>query len=100
MADLIDRKVMRFMGDAAAYAYLSMQQAIADAKLTEEMVSNPRTGLVAGSGGASSKNQIEVVTLYVKGVRRVGHTWCLGLCLLLLSLSGNAVQNQRHQLFD
>ena len=73
VADLIDRKVMRFMGDAAAYAYLSMQQAIADAKLTEEMVSNPRTGLVAGSGGASSKNQIEACdTLREKGVRRVG----------------------------
>nr|WP_321238854.1 beta-ketoacyl-ACP synthase I [uncultured Tolumonas sp.] len=73
VADLIDRKVLRFMGDAAAYAYLSMQQAIADAKLPEEMVSNPRTGLVAGSGGASSKNQIEACdTLREKGVRRVG----------------------------
>lgn len=73
VADLIDRKVLRFMGDAAAYAYLSMQQAITDAKLTEEMVSNPRTGLVAGSGGASSKNQIEACdTLREKGVRRVG----------------------------
>lgn len=73
VADLIDRKVMRFMGEAAAYAYLSMQQAIADAQLTEEMVSNPRTGLVAGSGGASSKNQIEACdTLREKGVRRVG----------------------------
>ncbi len=73
VADLIDRKVLRFMGDAAAYAYLSMQQAITDAKLTEEMVSNPRTGLVAGSGGASSKNQIDACdTLREKGVRRVG----------------------------
>jgi 3-oxoacyl-[acyl-carrier-protein] synthase-1 len=73
VADLIDRKVIRFMGEAAAYAYLSMQQAIADAQLTEEMVSNPRTGLVAGSGGASSKNQIEACdTLREKGVRRVG----------------------------
>lgn len=73
VAELIDRKVLRFMGDAAAYAYLSMQQAIADAKLTEEMVSNQRTGLVAGSGGASSKNQIEACdTLREKGVRRVG----------------------------
>ena len=73
VAELIDRKVLRFMGDAAAYAYLAMQQAIADAKLTEDMVSNPRTGLVAGSGGASSKNQIEACdTLREKGVRRVG----------------------------
>ncbi|MCG7588663.1 beta-ketoacyl synthase N-terminal-like domain-containing protein, partial [Photobacterium sp. OFAV2-7] len=46
----IDRKKMRFMGDAAAFAYLSMEQAIEDAGLTEEQVSNDRTGLVAGSG--------------------------------------------------
>lgn len=69
----IDRKVMRFMGDAAAFAYLSMEQAIADAGLDESMVSNERTGLVAGSGGASSKNQIEACDiLREKGVRRVG----------------------------
>ena len=61
------------MGDAAAYAYLSMQQAIADAKLPDDMVSNVRTGLVAGSGGASAKNQLEACdTLREKGVRRVG----------------------------
>jgi 3-oxoacyl-[acyl-carrier-protein] synthase-1 len=71
--DHIDRKIMRFMGDAAAYAYLSMEQAIADAQLTDEMVSNERTGLVAGSGGGSSKNQVEACRLMVeKGVRRVG----------------------------
>lgn len=69
----IDRKVMRFMGDAAAFAYLSMQQAIEDAGLDESMVSNERTGLVAGSGGASSKNQIAACDiLREKGVRRVG----------------------------
>ena len=51
-SELIDRKVMRFMGDAAAYAYLSMQQAIEDAGLPEDQVSNERTGLVVGSGGA------------------------------------------------
>ncbi len=69
----IDRKIMRFMGDAAAYAYLSMQQAIADAKLTDEMVSNERTGLVAGSGGGSSKNQVDACKIMLeKGVRRVG----------------------------
>ena len=58
-SELIDRKVMRFMGDAAAYAYLSMQQAIEDAGLPEEMVSNERTGIVTGSGGASGKNTSE-----------------------------------------
>ena len=59
----IDRKIKRFMGDAAAFAYLSMEQAIADAGLTEEQVSNVRTGLVAGSGGASTLNQMEAVDI-------------------------------------
>jgi 3-oxoacyl-[acyl-carrier-protein] synthase-1 len=69
----IDRKVLRFMGDAAAYAYISMKQAIEDAGLTEEQVSNPRTGLVMGSGGASSANQVEAADiLREKGIRRVG----------------------------
>ena len=73
VSELIDRKVLRFMGEAAAYAYLSMQQAIADAGLAEDQVSNERTGLVVGSGGASSKNQLEACdTLREKGVRRVG----------------------------
>ena len=69
----IDRKIKRFMGDAAAFAYLSMQQAIADAGLTEEQVSNVRTGLVAGSGGASTLNQMESVDiLREKGVKKIG----------------------------
>ena len=69
----IDRKVLRFMGDAAAYAYIAMKQAIADSGLTEEQVSNPRTGLVMGSGGASSANQVEAADiLREKGIRRVG----------------------------
>ena len=72
-ADHIDRKKMRFMGDAAAYAYLSMEQAIADAGLAEDQVSNIRTGLVAGSGGASAHNQLVATdTMREKGVRRVG----------------------------
>ena len=54
LASLIDRKLYRFMGDGAAYAYLSMDQAIKDSGLTDEQVSNVRTGLVAGSGGAST----------------------------------------------
>ncbi|WP_075880979.1 beta-ketoacyl-ACP synthase I [Vreelandella massiliensis] len=70
---LIDRKLMRFMGDAAAYAYVSMAQAIEDAGLTPEQVSNERTGLIAGSGGASSANQVEAAdVLREKGLRRVG----------------------------
>jgi len=71
--ELIDRKVRRFMGDAAAYAYVSMQQAIDDAGLTEEEVSNPKTGLIMGSGGASTKNVNEAINLLnTKGIRRVG----------------------------
>ena len=70
---LIDRKLRRFMGDAAAYAYVSMAQAIEDAGLTEEQVSHVRTGLIAGSGGASSANQVEAADLMrEKGLRRVG----------------------------
>lgn len=72
-AELINSKIMRFMGDAAAYAYLSMEQAITDSGLTEEQVSNERTGIVVGSGGASALNQtLAVDTLREKGVRRVG----------------------------
>ncbi|OOE93304.1 beta-ketoacyl-[acyl-carrier-protein] synthase I [Salinivibrio sp. MA351] len=72
-ADHIDRKKMRFMGDAAGFAYLAMEQAIEDSGLAPEQVSNPRTGLVAGSGGASSVNQVTAVdTLREKGVKRVG----------------------------
>lgn len=70
---LIDRKVLRFMGDASAYAYIAMQQAIEDSGLDESMVSNPRTGLVAGSGGASSHWQVEAADILRKrGVRKVG----------------------------
>ena len=73
LADFIDRKALRFMGDAAGYAYVSMQQAIDDAGLTEDMVSNDRTGIIAGSGGASSANQTEAAdTLREKGLKRVG----------------------------
>jgi 3-oxoacyl-[acyl-carrier-protein] synthase-1 len=69
----IDRKLRRFMGDAAAYAYVSMRSAIADAGLTQEQVSHPRTGVVAGSGGGSAHWQIETADLLrEKGVRRVG----------------------------
>lgn len=73
LAEKIDRKKLRFMGSAAAYAYISMQEAITDAQLTEEMVSNERTGIIAGSGGASSANQVEAAdTMRNKGVKRVG----------------------------
>ncbi|RUR29145.1 beta-ketoacyl-ACP synthase I [Vreelandella nanhaiensis] len=70
---LIDRKLRRFMGDAAAYAYVSMAQAIEDSGLSAEQVSSERTGLIAGSGGASSANQVEAAdVMREKGLRRVG----------------------------
>jgi 3-oxoacyl-[acyl-carrier-protein] synthase-1 len=69
----IDRKVVRFMADAAGYAYISMQQAIEDAGLTEDQVSNERTGLITGSGGGSQATQVEAVeTCISRGVKRVG----------------------------
>lgn len=71
--ELIDRKVFRFMGNSAAYAYLSMQEAISDAALTEDQVSNPKTGIIAGSGGASCETQLEANnTFQEKGVKRLG----------------------------
>ena len=69
----IDRKVLRFMGDAAAFAFISMKQAIADAGLDVGDVSNVRTGLIAGSGGASSSNVVKAAdTLRSRGVRKIG----------------------------
>ncbi|MDZ3990972.1 beta-ketoacyl synthase N-terminal-like domain-containing protein [Pseudomonas sp. Teo4] len=69
----IDRRHRRFMGDAAAYAYLAMADAIADAGLTPEQVSNPRTGCVMGSGGGSSEDIVEANRLlHTQGVRKVG----------------------------
>ncbi len=71
--ELIGRKQLRFMGDAAAYAYIAMEQAVKDSGLTEEQVSNPRVGLVAGSGGGSNSNSTMAVEIArTKGVKRVG----------------------------
>jgi len=73
LADHIDRKVRRFMGDAAAFAYISMQQAIDDAGLEENDVSNVRSGLIAASGGASSANIVySADKLRDRGVRKIG----------------------------
>ena len=78
----IDRKFRRFMGDAAAYAYVSLQDAIAHSGLSAAQISHPRTGLIMGSGGASPANQIEAADiLRSKGIRRVGPyqvTRCMG----------------------
>ncbi|GAB3366233.1 MULTISPECIES: beta-ketoacyl-ACP synthase I [Giesbergeria] len=73
LEERIDRKQLRFMGDAAAYAHISLQDAIAQAGLTPAQVSHPRTGLIMGSGGGSPANQIEAAdVLRSKGIRRVG----------------------------
>lgn len=69
----IDRKTLRFMGDAAAFAHISMAEAIKDSGLNEDQVSNPRTGLIMGSGGASSANLVEAADiLRERGLKRVG----------------------------
>lgn len=73
VSEHIDRKILRFMGNAAAYAYIACKEAIADAKLVENLVSNLRTGLVVGTGGASTKDVVRTAdTLRERGVRRIG----------------------------
>src|SRR3989304_5167775 len=73
--DFMHRTPLRFRGDSAAYAYLAMQEAIADAGLQPENISNNRTGLIVGSGGASNKNMCQVIdTLRTKGARKVSPT--------------------------
>jgi 3-oxoacyl-[acyl-carrier-protein] synthase-1 len=73
--ELIDRKILRFMGDSAAYAYLAMREAIADAGLDPDQISSPRTGLIVGSGGGSNKNMcLAIDTLREKGARKVPPT--------------------------
>jgi 3-oxoacyl-[acyl-carrier-protein] synthase-1 len=71
----LDRRDLRFMGDAAAYAAISMKAAIADAGLTEPHISHVRTGLIAGTGGGSPANLVEAADLLrERGVRKVGAT--------------------------
>jgi len=72
-AELIDRKLKRFMGEGAAYNYLAMRQAIEDAGLTGAEVSNERTGLIMGSGGPSTANLVQAADIArEKGPRKVG----------------------------
>ena len=71
--DLIDRKLRRFMGDGAGYSYVAMKQAIEDAGLEERDVSNERTGIVMGSGGPSTSNQVLAADIArEKSPKRVG----------------------------
>ena len=73
LTNALDRKQLRFMGDVAAYNYIAMEEAIADAGLAPEDVSNERTGIIMGSGGPSTKNLLLATdTLREKGAKRVG----------------------------
>ena len=72
-ADHIDRKVRRFMGDSAAYAYIAMAEAVKQSGLTEDMISNPRTGIVVGSGGGAPAVQTESLDkMRASGVKKIG----------------------------
>ena len=73
LKERIDRKLYRFMGDAAAYAYLSAKEAIDNANLSDEVLNDFRTGIIMGSGGASSEDQIDSADiLRTKGLKRIG----------------------------
>lgn len=73
LAELIDRRLWRFMGDAAGYVHLSMEQAIKDAGLEPNEVSNERTGAIVGSGGPSTRYQVEAARVTLEsGPRKVG----------------------------
>ena len=72
-AEVIDRRLLRFMGDGAAYAHLAMEQAIADAGLEESEISNERTGLIVGTGGPSTRAIVAAADVTrEKGPKRVG----------------------------
>ena len=71
--DLIDKKLLRFMGEAAAYSYLSAVNAIQDSELSESIFQSDRIGVIAGSGGASSRSQVDAADIMRnKGVKRIG----------------------------
>lgn len=73
--ELIDRKLRRFMGDASAFSYLAMQEAIEVSNLSEDEISNPRIGLITGSGGGSNQNLVAAIdTMRARGVRKIGPT--------------------------
>jgi 3-oxoacyl-[acyl-carrier-protein] synthase-1 len=73
LSEMIDRRLIRFMGDAAAYTHLAMEQAIKDSGLEEKDISNERTGAIVGSGGPSTRNQIEAANITLtQGPKRVG----------------------------
>jgi 3-oxoacyl-[acyl-carrier-protein] synthase-1 len=73
LSELIDRKILRFMGDAAAFNYLAMREAVEDANLPDSLISSPRAGLIMGNGGASPENMVLAADiLRSKGLRKIG----------------------------
>ena len=75
LEDVIDRKYLRFMGDGASYNYLAMLEAVKDAKLSEEEISNPEIGLIMGSGGPSTKSLLRAFDITrEKGPKKIGPT--------------------------
>ena len=71
--DHIDRKILRFMGDSAAFGYIATDRAIADSGLTQEMISDLRTGLIMGSGGLSGEMFVDAVDIMrERGIKRAG----------------------------
>ena len=86
--DVIDRKMLRFMADAAIFNTIALDEAIKQSGLSEEMVSHERTGLIMGSGGASNQNVVEAADiLREKGIKRVGPYRVPRACLLYTSPS-------------
>ncbi|ABE37461.1 beta-ketoacyl-ACP synthase I [Rhodopseudomonas pseudopalustris] len=72
-ADVVDRRAMRFLGEGAAWNHVAMEQALADSGLEESDISNPRTGIVMGSGGPSARTIVEAADITrTKGPKRVG----------------------------
>ena len=75
LEDVVDRKYLRFMGDGASYNYLAMLEAIEDAKLDDEEISNPEIGLIMGSGGPSTKSLLRAFDITrEKGPKKIGPT--------------------------
>ena len=73
LSELIDRKLFRFMGETAAYSFLSAQEAINDSGIAEEIFNSDRVGIIAGSGGASSRSQVEAADIArERGIKRIG----------------------------
>ena len=101
-SQLIDRKLLRFMGESAAYSYLAAQDAISMASLSEEQLDSPRVGIVAGSGGASTRVMVTTADIArEKGPKRIGpYAVTKSMGSSISAIFRNCIQNQRCQLFN